>query len=65
MNWKRFSEEQLIAALREHGAGAKTGDLASKYGGSEATLFNWKAKYGGMDCLRPSVCERWRTRTGS
>ena len=35
--------------LREHEAGAKTADLARKHGISEATLYNWKAKYGGMD----------------
>ena len=45
----RFTEEQIIAVLREHEAGAKTGDLARKHGISEATLYNWKAKYGGMD----------------
>src|SRR4051794_21615020 len=45
----RFTEEQIIAILREHEAGAKTGDLARRHGVSEATLYNWKAKYGGMD----------------
>jgi putative transposase len=45
----RFSEEQIIAVLREHEAGAKTADLARKHGVSEATLYNWKAKYGGME----------------
>jgi putative transposase len=49
MKRKRFSEEQIIAVLREHEAGARTADLARKYGVSEATLYNWKAKYGGMD----------------
>jgi putative transposase len=44
-----FTEEQIIAVLREHEAGAKTADLARKHGVSEATLYNWKAKYGGMD----------------
>ena len=45
----RFTEEQIIAVLREHEAGAKTTDLARKHGISEATLYNWKAKYGGME----------------
>ena len=49
MKRKRFTEEQIISVLREHEAGMKTGDLARKHGISEATLYNWKAKVGGMD----------------
>ena len=49
MKRERHTEEQIIAILKEHEAGAKTGDLARKHGVSEATLYNWKAKYGGMD----------------
>ena len=45
----RFTEEQTIAVLREGEAGAKTGDLARTHGVSEATLYNWKAKYGGLE----------------
>ena len=45
----RFTEEQIIAILREHEAGAKTADLCRKHGLSEATFYNWKAKFGGMD----------------
>ena len=45
----RFTEEQIIGVLREHDAGARTADLARKHGISEATLYNWKAKYGGME----------------
>ena len=49
MKRKRFTEEQIIGVLREHDAGAKTADLARKHGVSEATLYNWKAKFGGLD----------------
>jgi putative transposase len=49
MKRTRFSEEQIVAVLREHEAGVKTADLARKHGVSEATLYNWKAKYGGLD----------------
>jgi putative transposase len=49
MKRSRFSEEQIIGILREHEAGAKAADLCRKHGLSEATLYNWKAKYGGME----------------
>ncbi|WP_245414022.1 IS3 family transposase, partial [Fulvimarina endophytica] len=49
MKRKRFSEEQIIGVLKEQEAGAKGADLACKHGVSEATLYNWKAEYGGMD----------------
>ena len=49
MKRARFTEEQIIGVLKEHEAGAKTADLARKHGVSEGTLYNWKAKYGGMD----------------
>ena len=45
----RFTEEQIIGVLKEHEAGAKTADLARKHAISEATLYNWKARYGGME----------------
>jgi putative transposase len=45
---KRFSEEQIIAVLKEAEAGAKVLDLCRKHGISDATFYNWKAKYAGM-----------------
>jgi putative transposase len=47
MKRARFTEEQIIAVLKEHEAGAKTADPARKHGISEATIL--KAKFGGMD----------------
>ncbi|MFM2442936.1 MAG: hypothetical protein RJB09_122 [Pseudomonadota bacterium] len=49
MKRARFTEEQIIGVMRKHEAGAKAADLARKHGVSEATLYTWRAKYGGMD----------------
>nr|WP_239016944.1 IS3 family transposase [Sphingomonas ginkgonis] len=49
MKKTRFSEEQIIAVLREQEGGMKTADVCRKHGISSATLYAWKAKYGGMD----------------
>jgi putative transposase len=49
MKRTRFTEEQIIAVLREHELGAKTADVCRKHGISEAAFYNWKSKFGGMD----------------
>jgi putative transposase len=49
MKRKRLTEEQIIAILKEHEAGLKTADLCRKHGISEASFYNWKAKYGGLE----------------
>lgn len=48
MKRARFTEEQIIAVLKEHEAGAKTADLARKHRISEATIYSWKVKFGGI-----------------
>jgi len=58
MKRSRFTQEQIIGILRENEAGAKAADLCRKHAISQATLYNWKAKFGGM-----SVSEAQRLRT--
>lgn len=49
MKRSRFSEEQIIAILKEQEAGFKTADLCRKHGISDVTFYKWKSKYGGME----------------
>ena len=49
MKKSRYTEEQIIAILKQHEAGVKTADLWREHGISDATFYNWKAKYGGLD----------------
>jgi hypothetical protein len=49
MKRTRFTEEQIIALLREQEAGSKTAEVCRKHGASPATFYKWKAKYGGTN----------------
>jgi putative transposase len=49
MKRSRFSKEQIIGILKEQEAGVSVADLCRKHGVSDASIYKWKAKYGGMD----------------
>jgi putative transposase len=46
---KRHSEEQIVRILKEAETGMTVDEIARKHGISQATYYNWKSKYGGMD----------------
>jgi putative transposase len=58
MKRSRFSEEQIIAILKEQESGISVANLCRKHGVSDASISKWKAKFGGMD-----VSEARRLRT--
>jgi putative transposase len=49
MKRKRFSEEQIIGILKEHEAGIPVSELCRKHGVSDASIYKWKARFGGME----------------
>ncbi len=49
MKRSRFTEEQIIGILKEHQAGLSAAELCRKHGISDATFYNWRSKFGGME----------------
>jgi len=49
MKRRRFSEEQIVGILKEHEAGVSVSELCRKHGVSDASIYKWKAKYGGLE----------------
>jgi putative transposase len=46
---KRFTESQIVAAIKKQEAGMAVKDICREIGISDATFYNWKSKYGGME----------------
>ena len=46
---KRYSEEQIIKAIKQHEAGAKVEDICRELGISNGTFYNWRSKYAGLE----------------
>jgi putative transposase len=49
MKKSRYTQEQIISVLKQHQAGVPTAELCRKHGISEATFYNWRSRYGGME----------------
>ena len=65
MTRKGHTEEQIIAALQQAEAGAKTSELCRKLGISQATFYNWKKQYGGWECRNCVSCVSCEKRTAA
>ena len=60
MKTSRFSETQIVAILKQADAGIKVKDLCREHGISDATYYNWKAKYGGLEARTSNASRRPR-----
>lgn len=49
MKKSRYTDSQILAILKQNEAGTSVADLCREYGMSDATFYNWRSKYGGMD----------------
>jgi putative transposase len=50
---KRFTESQIVSAIKKQEGGISVKDICRELGISEPTFYNWKAKFGGMEGIPP------------
>ena len=56
MKRRRFSDEQIIAILKEQEFGMATAEVCRRHGISPATFYKWKSKYGGLEVSEAKRC---------
>ena len=64
MKKKRFTEEQIIRALKEHEAGARVDDICRRINISTGTFYNWRSKYGGLEVNEAKRLRELETENG-
>ncbi len=52
MKKSRFTESQIVSAIKQHESGRRTDEICREYGISKATFYQWRKKYAGMDSLQ-------------
>jgi len=61
---RKYSEVEMIGALKQMEAGRSAAEVGRELGVSKHTIYAWKAKYGGMTVARRSGCGSWRMKMG-
>lgn len=64
MRKSKFTEHQIVSMLKQHEAGAKVADICREHGISNATFYQWKAKYGGMDASQLKLVKELQEENG-
>lgn len=59
MKRKRYTEEPIIAILKEGESGTPNPDLCRRHGISEGTFYRWKTKFGGMEVADAVRLKAW------
>ena len=64
MRKSKFTEHQIVSILKQQEAGVKVADLCREHGISNATFYQWKAKYGGLDASQLKLVKELQEENG-